>query len=52
MDQLYQNYIKALQDYTNHMEDQQIRDRWKEASQAYLTALGATRTLPDPPRIS
>lgn len=51
MEQLYKNYINALQAYTRNMDDQQIREQWKLASDAYLTALGATRTLPDPPRI-
>jgi hypothetical protein len=51
MDLLYQQYIEALHAYTTHMEDEQIRERWKKASQAYLTALGATRSLPNPPCI-
>ena len=51
MDQLYQQYMNALQAYTKHMENEQIREQWKKASQAYLTALGATRSLPNPPGI-
>jgi hypothetical protein len=51
MNVLYQQYIEALQAYTNHMNNEQAREQWKKASQAYLTALGATRSLPDPPSI-
>lgn len=51
MDSLYQQYIEALQSYTNHMDNEQARERWRIASHAYLTALGATRSLSNPPSI-